>query len=348
MAYSVSAISSVSEVPALVRTFADALGFVTSGSGPVVVRHPTYLGAKEFVVSSSLVGSAASRREQVRLSVNGVTGANIAIAESPKFNFTGGNTGSAVTVAQPTSLHLFGSLEGGPADSGRSWIAGVIEYGFNLYRHFYLGYVEKITDYQGGEVVTGSGQAVLGAITYRSATRGDDASLSHYPFSMKSVWDASSGGGMHIDHPDNPTPWRTFYAPTSTSAFDAAFASIGNSCVLGGYSDSINSGPMGAGKSPYSGAQILTPINLYIGKRIGTSQRFQAVGAPAGVRLVHMEDLDPGASVHVGTSVWRVFPVFAKSNSLNFPGNGGSPSSSNSFPAGNSSQYIGMAYQVSE
>lgn len=348
MAYSVSAVSSVSEIPALVRSFADSLGFVTSGSDPAVVRHPSYSGAKEFVVSSSLEGSAATRREQIRLSVNGVSGVNEAIAESPKFNLTGENAASAVTVAQPTALHLFGNLEGDTSDSGRSWIAGVIEYGFNLYRHFYLGYVEKMTDYQGGEVVTGSAQAATGDTAYRTASRGDSTSYSQYPFSMKNSWAENSAGGLHIDHPDNPTPWRTFYAPTGSWVFDTAFSSIGNSCVLGGYMDSINSGLMGAGKSPYSGAQILTPVNLYIGKRIGASQFFQAVGAPAGVRLVHMEDLDPGTSVQVGSSVWRVFPVFAKSDSLNLPGNGGTPSNANSFPAGNSSQYIGMAYQVSE
>lgn len=346
MAYSISAITSVTDIPALVKSFADSLGFVTSGTDVVSVRHPTYAGAKDFVLSSSLAGTAATRREQIRLSVSGLSAETPAIVESPKLNPTAVNNANAVVVVQPTALHLFGNLEGNAADAGRSWIAGVIEYGFNLYRHFYLGYVEKITDYSGGEVITGSAQTPVGWST--SVVRGDHTGFNAYPFSMKNLWGAvSGGGGLHIDHPGNPVPWRTFYAPVTNLNIDPAFASIGNSCVLGGYGDSINSGLMGAGKSPYSGAQILTPINLYIGKRIGETQFFQAIGAPSGVRLVHMEDLDPGAQVQVGASVWMVFPVFSKNTSLSL-GSTNPLSASTAFPTHNSSQYIGQAYLVSE
>lgn len=347
MTYSVSSIGAVTEIPALVKAFADSLGFTTTGSGTsVTVKHPTYTPAKTFTVQSIVSGSAATLRHQISVNTD-AAGSTAAICESPKLNPTQVNNASAVVVSTPTKLHLFGKLAGGASDSGETFIAGVIEYGYNLYRHFYLGYIEKITAFDNGELTTGSAFWPVGKNSNSAIYC--DSDDSRYPFSANNAVAGDAGnGGAYIVNAGNAVPWRLFSSGTWTAGhtLDQHFASSGGNVILGGYKDNMNSGYMYAGKSAYSGAQLLAPVNLYIGKRVSSTQYFQAVGRASGVRLVHMEDLDPGAEVTVGSQVWRVFPVFSKSNTLSYATT--ISTVAHAFPAGNSSYLVGMAYKVSD
>lgn len=348
MAYNVYPVTAITDIPVLVREFANQLGFTTGGTAAAItIQHPTYVGAKVFTVDTFIDGSGTSLRERVQVALD-VADANNATAESPKMNPSGGNTAGSVIVFQPTSLHLFGALEGGADDAGGSFIAGVIEYGFNLYRHFYLGYVDKITAYDGGEVITGSSQAWT---TVSGSYAWTDLSIPRCRIPFSAVNFASvNNGGLHIDHPAAAQPWYTFNTgtdPGSTLENSVSVAN-GNRVVIGGYRDSINSGYVTAAQSPYSGAQILVPINLYIGKREGSQQMFQPVGAPVGVRMVHMENLEPGAQITIGSSVWRVFPIFSKSADSTVWSHGASTNSAYRYALNNTSHYVGMAYLVSE
>lgn len=346
MTYSVSSIGAVSEIPDLVKAFATSLGFTTSGSGTsITVKHPTYTLGRTFTVQSIISGSAATLRHQISVSCDAPS-STAAICESPKLNLTQANSAASVSVSTPTKLHLFGKLAGGASDSGETFIAGVIEYGFNLYRHFYLGYIEKITAFDNGELVTGSAFWPVGKNSNTAIYC--DSDDTRYPFSANNaIAGDAANGGAYIVNGGNAVPWRNFSSGswTSGSTLDAHFATSGGSVILGGYKDNINSGYMYAGKSPYAGAQLLAPVNLYIGKRVSSTQYFQAVGRAAGARLVHMEDLDPGSEVSVGSQVWRVFPVFSKSATLSFTCN--VSTAANAFPTGNSSYMVGMAYKVS-
>lgn len=358
MTYSVHAVTAITEIPALVKAFADTLGFTTTRAGAtsVTVKHPTYTGARTFRVFVDNEGTGGTLRERIAVGCD-APGANKAWAESPKLNRTQANLASAVAIERPSKLYLFGALSGGAMDSGSTFIAGVIEYGYNLYRHFYLGYAEKITGYRGGEIITGSAfwpvqhwSSSTGTLEYDAVAA--NGYLSHaYPFSSANSRDAAyfQNGGMYIDHAANPSPWREFAnnGEWGSSGLDASFRTYGGKLVLGGFKDSINSGYMAAGKAAYAGVQMLTPVNLYIGKQQSGSQYFQAVGRPAGVRMVHMEDLEPGAQVTVGSSVWQVFPVFSKSEKTASTKDAAVGAKDAGFPSGNTSRYVGMAYLVS-
>lgn len=347
MTYSVHSISSVNEIPDLVKSFATTLGLTTSGSGTsITVKHPTYTPAKTFTVQAVISGSLATLRHQITVNTD-APGSTAAICESPKLNPTQVNSAAAVVVSLPTKVHLFGKLAGGAGDSGETFIAGVIEYGVNLYRHFYLGYIEKITAFDNGELTTASAFWPVGKNS--SSAIYCDSDDTRYPFSANNAIAGDAGnGGAYIVNAGNAVPWRSFSSGTWTNGhtLDQHFASSGGSVILGGYKDNINSGYLYAGKSPYAGAQLLTPVNLYIGKRVSTTQYFQAVGRASGARLVHMEDLEPGSEISIGTEIWRVFPVFAKSTTLSFSTS--ISTAANAFPVGNSSQYVGMAYKVSD
>lgn len=359
MAHTTTAVTSINDIPNLVRTFAAGLGYTTVdlGSNQITVQHPTYAGAKVFTVKPNISGSGATLRERIEISTD-VASSTSALCESPKLNPTQTLSTAGVVLMQPTQLHLFGNLESDVGDTsltGLSFIAGVIEYGFNLYRHFYLGYIEKLSAYDGGEVISGARCWVS------HQTSGSVVNIQHwhheetgYPFSgdnssNTAVTHETVTGGAHISHANNPTPWRKFFysAGASAASFDAAFATKGDSLIMGGYKDCVNSGYLLAGKSPYAGAQILTPINLYIGKRVSSQQFFIPVGRPGGARLVHMEDLEPGQTITIGSSVWRVFPVFSKQASAYMTKIAGGFPANSGFPPNNSSHYVGMAYLVS-
>lgn len=348
MTYSVSSITALDQIPALVKTFADGLGFTTTtvSATSVTVKHPTYTPAKTFTVQSLTSGSGASLREQISVGCD-APGSTAAIAESPKLNPTQVNSAGSVVMQTPTKVHLFGKLAGGAADSGETFIAGVIEYGYNLYRHFYLGYIEKISAFDNGELVTGSAFWPVGKNSNSAIYC--DTDDTRYPFSANNAVAGDAGnGGAYIVNAGNAVPWRSFSSGSWTNGhtFDQHFATYGGSVILGGYKDNVNSGYMCAGKSPYSGAQLLAPINLYIGKLVSTTQYFQAVGRAAGCRMVHMEDLEPGAQITIGSQTWRVFPVFAKSTTTSYSTS--ISTAANAFPTGNSSYYVGMAYKVSD
>lgn len=357
MTYSVYPITDIADIPPLVKSFAVTLGFVTGGGGTdITVKHPTYVGARVFGVRTEVGGVHPSTSyEDVIVTCDGSDG-SYARARSPKLNPSQGNTDAAVIIVKPTKLHLFGSLGGGVSDPGKTFISGVIEYGFNLYRHFHIGYVEKITAFDGGEVISGSlcWWRTTPITTGSSYTRNyDQFDEMMYPFSANNGSGYRNNGGVYINHPNNPNSWREFaimanFPSSSTlAAFNTMMAANGDKMVLGGFKDAINTGYVAAGKAPYSGVNVLGSVNLYIGKRVGGTQYLQAIGRVYGVRMVHMEDLNPGDQITVGTSVWRVFPVFAKSTARTMGGTGG-PSTDRTFPTNNTSHYVGMAYLVSE
>lgn len=358
MSYSTTPITSISDIPSLVKSFADTLGFTTStvSATQVTVKHPSYTLAKTFTVKVNNEGSGLTLRQRIEVSCD-VVGSIPAWAESPKLNKTQVDTDAAVTVEAPTKLHLFGARLGGSGDPGKSFIAGVIEYGYNLYRHFYLGYVDKITSFDNGELITGSSvypfadNITSGNFTVAYDHKANVLYSPAYPFQATVPDNTTSyrNGGCYIPHAANAESWREFNLRSSWSSagFDAATSVNGHKVVLGGFGDSINSGYMNAAKSPFQGVNILVPINLYIGKRVSSQQYLQAIGSVSGARMVHMEDLEPGAEVTIGTSVWRVFPVFSKSSDPYnrrpvFLG------TNRRFPQNNSSYFVGMAYLVSE
>lgn len=343
------AVASMADIPEAVRAFAQTLGFAQTTVSPtsVTVQHPTYATALTFTVSSLAEGTGASARERLVLTTS-APGGTPAWAESPKLNRTQVSNAAAVTVEQPTKVVLFGQLDGDVSDPGESYIAGVIAYGFNLYRHFYLGYVNKCTDFEGGEIVTGCAFCPSGQSTgWRAYYDGQQCA---YPFQGSAVTDYRVGG-VYTDHPVAVTPWRQFSLFKTTGSNrrpmqDNDAATI-NQMVMGGFQDDVNDGYMRQGFQPFSGSQILTPINLYIGLASASPayKSLAPIGHPGGVRLVDIVDLEPEAVFTLGGETWQVFPVFQKS-ALTSALISSSLATSFRFVPEETSQYVGMAYKV--
>lgn len=350
MAHAAYPISSLTSVPDLVQSFAEDLGFLTDLSeGVASVQHPTYAGAKIFSIEALSDGEDTDQREWVELRIN-VPGSNEATAVSPLMWVEDGSSEpGAVVVLQPSALHLFGEVHGDEDDAGGSFIAGVIEYGPNLYRHFYLGYVEKITAYGGGEIISGSAQGAGPLTTTPEQWTALSNGACKLPFSAVNG-NSPDNGGMHVNHANAHQPWYSFNTGLAAlgPSFSESFSTpAGNSAVMGGYRDSVNSGYVVAAQSTFANAQIMVPVNLYFGRRENNQQFVFPVGAPAGVRLVNIELLEPGAEIMLGSSVWRVFPLFSKDVDPVLE-SAEDPATGLRFAVKNTSHFIGQAYRVSE
>lgn len=312
--YQSNVITALSDIPPLVETFAATVGWTVGGSSSApTLTHPTLVGAQAV----TLTYQSAATYQYLRLDAGS---SRYAMAQSPYRGTT-----ATPTIIAPTKVHLLGGLTPEP------YIAIVVEYGFNLYRHLYFGYAEILGSYTGGEIIAGScyGRRASGTGFYY------DSDIA-YPFTAWHNQDSNltqghENGWMRIAHASNPNTWRKFKRnPTAASGTYPA-----DTCVMGGFRDEINDPLLARGLSPYAGVSILTSVNLYAPDSGGF---FTPVGRPAGVRLLHMRDTDPGAQVNDGVYNWRAFPAFKKSVATSYA------RTTTSWPTDETSYLVGYAY----
>jgi hypothetical protein len=250
-------------------------------------------------------------------------------------------TGFPTNIQQPeeqavTSLHLFGGTSPEP------YLAVVMECGFNLFRHVYVGNMVKLGDYTGGEVIGCTMQTPMVPLsmgdyfdiadvlrtTYLFGGRRTDTAVPGSQYQL-----ADDAGGVNVVHADNPVPWRRF---RSLRGFGGG--GFAEDVALGGMRDEINDGLVYRGKATYAGSVILVPINLYATRYASPNNRFIPLGHPAGVRMVNVEALDPATDITIANKLWRVFPQLSKQGTravARFPGG---------YAVGESSEFFGLAY----
>lgn len=335
MAYEVHNISQVTDVPALVGTFAAANGFDTDLTNPNIPR-VTCPGDSNSVEENltftiqALLSGASNQDHSVWWSQgepdsNSVTLDTQAIITSPKLA-----SGAALpSTSLPTKVHIFGTA----VATNSPFIAVVIEYGFNSYRHLYFGKMEAQGGYTGREVIAATG----GPLTSTGAALDfADPQTSKYLFNGHSTLRGKLlSGGVRVIHADNAHEWRMFY--TQTAITQTPLDEFIGDEAMGGFNDAINDGFLTRGRSSFTGINILVPINLYAAEAIVNDTSFVPLGRPPGVRMVHMQDLEPGTEIVVGNETWRVFPAARKTSAhATVPSVG--------WPVAETSVYIGYAY----
>jgi hypothetical protein len=309
--YQSQSISSLANIMAHVATFAGAQGWTVDNSVPTAPKftHPTLPGAVQFTLLES----------------SGLT-----------FEPSAGGAVPSATIAEPiynpsspapTTLHMFIDLAPAP------YIALVVEFGFNVYRHLYFGYMEKLGAYTGGEVLgaatpSGEGDPIL----FKDFTHVSNQFLFR---GRCNRWGTGQQGGVHVIHADNPNPWREFFATGLIVELD----DLDDTQAFGGFKDDMNDGLLWNAESPFAGSNILVPCNLYAVRNPGPTAAFVPLGRPAGVRMVNMQDLDPGTVINVAGDDWRVFPAYSKRNARK-PG----IPISGSNPTNETSLWVGYAY----
>lgn len=330
MAYSEHIISQMSDVPPLVHAFASTLGFDVSGTtANPIVRHPNFEGAGPggvaFALSSISSGANRDLRWTAQETISGI--APKATIRAPIFASTAAPT--TPIVQTPQKVYLIGMLTPQP------YIAIVTEHGYNLYRHLYLGFMEKIGNYSGGEVLSSqNGPSLLFAGNSDMASR---TRKNHLFSNAQSFWADDESGGVRIVHADNSVTWRRFRNPRGNTV---PTSYVGDE-VLGGFGDAINEPLIAKGQSQFSGASILVPANLYATQVVTGDIRFRAIGKPAGVRFVNNQFIEPRALLTVGLETWRAFAATSKQDSATEAAAG----SGVAYRLSESSVYLGYAYR---
>lgn len=333
MAYSVHAITSITEIPALWAAFASSIGFTVNTSVPSAptIKHPGYADGLPFRMQTNVSGMNHDIRVD---SATVVT--NVSVTRSPILNPTMTAGGAAVVL--PTKVHFIGSTVGEP------FLATVVEYGYNLYRHIYVGYMEKSSSYTGGEVISGSNFAAteLSSLitTYQYNA---DRAVYQPPFSISTNQEA---GGVRVVHANSPSAWRRFFASGTGSYTDiTGFASTSRGVtVMGGWRDGVNTGYANSGQSNFSSSAILAPVNLLITKNNAGKTVFQAIGKVSGARMINIRNIEPAAQVTVGSKDWIVFPTISKRSTPTYQQ--GTSTTGSRYPNINNSSHEGMAYRT--
>lgn len=324
MAYQALTVSAMTDIPAAVAAYAITQGWTVNTTTPT---QPIFtLPTTDTLIKWQLSATVSGVDHTLTWAANGsAVPTSTANTRSPKLAPTSGTT---AVVPAPTKVHVFIT----PAPNETPYLILAIEYGTNLFRHLYLGRMEALGAYTGGEIVSGN----QGPMTSYSATRSfRDYQVQHLFESRSGVWGSTQCGGVNVYYPaDNASQWRKFYGfQTGT------ITSLPSDSVIGGFGDGVNDGYVARGESPFAGINPLVPISLYSVKPITSDISFVPIGRPPGVRLVNMRNLDPGASINVGGVQWRVFPSFAKNESQTMPAGLGN------WRSYESSYYVGYAFR---
>lgn len=285
MAYLVNTTPTLETIPQDIISFAvNVLGWSEINMG--VVAAPGADAGVGFEVSYDLVGATNSRYRQqllIHLVKDGVRVNSTPICV-PYI---------AGAFQSPTRLHLFGGQESAP------YLGVAIEFSPGFFRHGYLGYMEKIGTYGGGEITASS-------YFTKANTSSESYTARHkYPFSGSYIGKPIEESCARIIHPDVGGDGLVLVAAHNGRSAGSLVANR----ALGGFLDNINDGKLANGLSTFAGSSILIPINMY---RTLEADRVQPIGRPAGVRMIRMDYIDVAQTISVGGKTWRCFPVFKK------------------------------------
>jgi hypothetical protein len=320
MTYSIQSVSALSDIPAAVVAFAVARGWGSGGAANIV--HP--ITGQSYTMSIS--------GDRFTISASGGKDATF------RLPYTLGTYPSGPVVSLPSQLHMFGNNSPYTSPDSEPYLAFVVECGYNLYRHFYVGSLVRAGDYTDGDLLACNNfyegeSSFLTSVSY--LYEGHRFLFGGYSSN------AQNGGGAKITHVDNPITWREFDCPMDGgSSANYTENQLDGSEIFGGNRDGTNDGFVYRGHADYGAAQILIPVNLYVSKGdLGLNYRIIPVGHASGVRLVDMKNLSPGQQVSIGSDDWRVFPEFSKSATTTITRSSGAW-----WPA-ESSYNLGLAYR---
>ena len=299
MSYQEIPVSSVADIPAAVAGFASGKGWTVGGT--TLTRSG---GGESFTLSSLIEGQ--NNQDRSVIVTRGADTTKRALLKSPKMN---GTSAAAPFVPNPTKVHCFA---GGSAPE--PFLGIVVEFGYNQYRHLYIGNVERLGNWTGGELISAA-NAFNKQSSTSSAFGTIDYHENQYLFDARQpIHVQNDSGGLHLVHADALNPWRHFYA-TSRWLSTGPINTYPDTSVMGGFKDGVLDGLLARGKSTWAGASILVPINLYAPRGSGADAFFVPLGRVSGIRMIRMDGLDPAQNILVGNKTWKVFPAIRKSES---------------------------------
>jgi len=258
--------------------------------------------------TASLSGSVATLTAPGKVRSFTATAAGSGLVTSITLGLTGGTTPTgyepSVTIFQPVTSGLL-QPGGGPPSRveffGRSdaepFIVAAVECYPGSYKHLYVGYLEKLGVFDGGEIVAGCRDSndIDLAHYYEDYTGYATPSLFEYPTPI-GIRITNNCGGINLNG-----EWGRFLRNTSTQRF-----------IEGGPRSRAMLAPLTA-VNAFSGYSPFNPIQLFYGSQSQTDDYWIPIGTPAGVRAASLQNFAPGQLVTLPDgSEWRVYPCRRK------------------------------------
>lgn len=210
--------------------------------------------------------------------------------------------------------------------AGDDFVHAVVEVASGRYVHFGIGTLDKAGVYDGGEYVFG-----LKWYLNHTTISGDGDSGSHsYPFGAEGV--ASCSQVRFTENDLSGTDTYRDWASLSGAPYSAT-----TSLVAAGFSRFQSQGNshsfwywlMQRSPNYFNGVSPLLPITIACGR---TNNLVSVLGAPKEMRMLRIDNLQPGQELTLGSDIWMIFPVKQKGEAI--------PSNTTPF-----SKYYGIAYK---
>lgn len=339
MAFFEFEVNALSLIPALVAGAARQVGWrADETASGVYFTSPNYQGTgqeggAQFVLNAT-AASAVDHRLTARLSKDANLFGSIANMQSP----VRANADDYRQFARldPTKLYVISMLEPEP------FIAIVVEYGYNQFRHLYLGNMERIGQYGGGEVISAcNGPNAIRNPNVTSGTYYTAGNNSCYLFSAnQQLWSIASSGGVNIESAENAVPFRVFRDKGKPT--QGVSANCDGTMAFGGFADNYNDAYVQKGLSSIAGATVFTPCNLVLDRIGSEGVNFIPIGHPSGVRMVNLANSDAQYTTEIGTERWHVFAALRRRNDIRHTYQNINQSR---WPVEETSYYLGYAYR---
>ena len=353
------ALTSVADIPPAIAQFAGGCGWTVSGAsaGNATVRRVMATAAGQPDEGGGAPTSWKIQSGEWRQSGSSGQGANpegtrfdtpadyvrifneaagvaagMALMISPRL---GPATRFAPIIPKPTKLWCFGN----EPDELAQWMGFVVEYGFNQYRHIYIGSMDRAGIYSGGDAISAS--MVSAQPQSRSSFDWNNRPLFRGSWSAAN-WEPehATGAGSVVKLPEG---LKRFWMDQGSLTQNRAVVDF----CFGGLGDGPDDMLVNRGFADFSGEQLLFPINPVHTVQAGIDWRTRAIGTVRGVRNVNMKNLEPGQLVSVGNFNWRVFPCSSKQARMDDPLEG-AEAPGLGWPRYETSGWWGHAYLVSE
>lgn len=320
MAYSTKAVAAITDIPALVATFAAANGWTVDTTALTF----QYGSGLTFTLSATVADTYTHK-----LMWTGPTLAtSTALLYSPVIASADGTT---ATVSVPQAIHMFAGT------SPKPYLAVVVQYGTNLFRHLYLGYLDTAGTYTagdstGGEIISAASPSLKAAYYQTTDARNYNNS---YLFGFQlSTGKGGVPGGVYVPHASNPNPWRTFLVNTAANS-SLPMGTFQGTEALGGFGNDVSDGLLVQAYADFASASLLVPMPIFI---TDANKNFRYAGTPSGVRMVNMRSLDPLQTLTVADTTWMVFPAWRRDTATSYNGTNAG------YPLNETSYFVGYAY----
>jgi len=283
------------DLMARVKTFAEANGWTTLYSAPVIGFEATRnnWAFKKTIQSVERFFYMQAQDDTLEINIMGMTGwdnSSAAVMDDAEVQ-----PGHTANWAQSNYLQV---------PMRRYWIFGdtdyihvVIEITTNVFGHFGVGVVTKQAPYIGGEYIYGTWN-----YTYNGTPGGVTHQYNGWPFDSYPDHESThpaSYGAIRAVGDGAPDGWYYF---TNSDHTDVRIAK--GQTRMGSYAHDLieRSGPI-----DYSGQGMLVPNYLFA--RYYNIDQWGYIGRPQGMRVCNMTAFSPAESFLIGSDTWWAFPI---------------------------------------